>query len=349
MDSITVYPNTNTRTPLISVIVAVYNVEKYVTSCVESILNQTYHNIELIVVDDGSTDASSSKCDRYAQRDSRVRVLRKPNGGLSDARNYGLDCATGQYAVFVDGDDVVAPTFVETLYSELEQTDADVSSVAMLPTSNQEGYLNRCEQSISSFDAVVLDNSEILFDTLLSVHSTVSACAKLASIEFWKRKRFPVGKVYEDLATIPFLLAAANKMVASNKALYGFVYRRGSITRSKLISESQYTNYYSVIESLTELQGESQYVNEAISIKRLNEFARVKRLHSSLSEHTSETERVYRKLCNELRMNALKVLINPIVPMSMKLTIVLSTYTPKLYSILFRLYQNIKIDRIITH
>lgn len=349
MNSITVYPNTNTRTPLISVIVAVYNVEKYVGSCIESILNQTYHNIELLVVDDGSTDTSNSECDRFAQADHRMRVLRKPNGGLSDARNYGLDHAAGQYAVFIDGDDVVAPTFVEALYSELEQTDADISSVAMLPTSNQESYLNKCEQSISSFEAVVLENSEILVDTLLSAHSTVSACAKLASIEFWKRKRFPVGKVYEDLATIPFLLASANKMVASQKALYGFVYRRGSITRSKLISPNQYINYYFVIESLTDLQGESQYVNEAISIKRLNEFARVKRLHSSLSGHTSETERVYRKLCSELKNNASKVLTSPIVPINMKLSIVLSTYTPRLYSILFRLYQNIKIDRIITH
>lgn len=335
--------------PLISVIVPVYNVESYVSHCLHSITNQSYSNIEIVVVDDGSTDSSFSKCDYFAQKDRRVRVFRKPNGGLSDARNYGLDRAGGEYAVFIDGDDVVAPTFIETLYAQLTKSGAEISSVAMLPISNQVDYLDRQANSASVFEAIVLDDEEILADTLLSNHSTVSACAKLASISFWKKRRFPVGKVYEDLATIPFLLASAHKMAASLQPLYGFVFRRGSITRGKQIRPEQYVNYYKVVVSLDSLRGSSSSVNEALYIKRLNEFARIKRLHKSLSSRTDETEIIFDSIQRELKNGVRSIIRNNRVPNSMKISILLSTYASSFYSLAFELYQLIKIDRIITH
>ena len=114
--------------PLVSIIVPVYNVKPYLNRCVDSLLGQSYQNMELLLVDDGSTDGSEALCDEYAAQDVRVRVLHKKNGGLSDARNAGVDAAKGEYLSFVDGDDWVSPYYIENLYRALEQAGADFSA-----------------------------------------------------------------------------------------------------------------------------------------------------------------------------------------------------------------------------
>ena len=112
---------------LVSVIVPIYNVEKYLRKCVDSILNQTYKNLEIILVDDGSPDNCGNICDEYALSDSRIRIIHKKNGGLSDARNAGLDIARGNYILFVDSDDYIDETMVEKLYEALEKEKAEMS------------------------------------------------------------------------------------------------------------------------------------------------------------------------------------------------------------------------------
>ena len=105
---------------LISVVIPVYNVEKYLEKCLDSVVEQTYRNLEIILVDDGSTDNSGAICDRYAQKDSRVVVIHQKNGGLSKARNVGIDTATGKYISFIDSDDYVGSCYIETLYKEIK-------------------------------------------------------------------------------------------------------------------------------------------------------------------------------------------------------------------------------------
>ena len=117
-----------TKHPLISIIVPVYNVEEYLPRCVESILTQTCKNLEIILVDDGSTDHCGSICDAYKEKDSRIKVIHKSNGGLSDARNAGLDQMTGEYVTCIDSDDFVSPFFVENLWSALEENHCDIAS-----------------------------------------------------------------------------------------------------------------------------------------------------------------------------------------------------------------------------
>ena len=112
---------------LISIVVPVYNVEKYLGTCVESILKQTYSNIEVILVDDGSTDCSGKMCDHYMGQDERIKVIHKKNGGLSDARNKGIIQAEGEYITFIDSDDVVSSDYVEYLYNILEENDGDIA------------------------------------------------------------------------------------------------------------------------------------------------------------------------------------------------------------------------------
>ena len=123
---------------LISVIVPVYNVEHYLNRCVDSILAQTYSDLEILLVDDGSTDSSGAICDAYARQDARVQVIHKKNGGLSDARNCGIEHAKGRYFCFVDSDDGIAPQMIEVLYRNLLNAGADVSAVALKYFSTEE-------------------------------------------------------------------------------------------------------------------------------------------------------------------------------------------------------------------
>ena len=113
---------------MVSVIIPVYNVQEYLARCVDSVLSQTYTNLEIILVDDGSLDMSGDMCDDYAHKDSRVRVVHKSNGGLSDARNAGLDIASGNYVAFIDADDYVHHQFVEKLYDTLQSTGAQIAA-----------------------------------------------------------------------------------------------------------------------------------------------------------------------------------------------------------------------------
>ena len=112
--------------PLISVIVPIYNVEKYLDRCVDSIINQTYKNLEIILVDDGSPDNCPQMCDDYAKKDSRIKVVHKENGGLSDARNVGMEVATGEYVSFIDSDDYISLDFYETLLETIVDNDSDI-------------------------------------------------------------------------------------------------------------------------------------------------------------------------------------------------------------------------------
>ena len=114
---------------MISIIVPVYNVDKYIERCIQSIINQTYKNLEIILIDDGSTDKSGAICDKYSKIDNRINVIHKKNGGLSEARNVGLDIARGDYIGFVDSDDYIHPQMYELLYKNLIGTSADISII----------------------------------------------------------------------------------------------------------------------------------------------------------------------------------------------------------------------------
>ena len=123
---------------LISVIIPVYNVEKYIRFCLDSVINQTYKNLEIIIVDDGTKDSSGEIAEEYARKDSRIKVVHKENGGLSDARNVGLDIATGKYIAFLDSDDVISLDFYEYLYRLIKENDYDIAECEFLRISSDE-------------------------------------------------------------------------------------------------------------------------------------------------------------------------------------------------------------------
>lgn len=203
---------------MISVIVPVYNVEPYLRECVDSILAQTYRDFELILVDDGSPDNCGAICDEYAEKDDRIRVIHQQNGGLSAARNAGLDVAMGEYVTFVDSDDQVSPVYLECLFTLLENNEAEVATCRALFCRSMPGLID---------DTLSLGNCEVIIGKeacqqpyLQGGILDVTAWGKLYARHLWDDIRFPVGKIHEDQAVVPILLYKAEKVAVSQKKLY---------------------------------------------------------------------------------------------------------------------------------
>lgn len=183
---------------LISVIIPIYNVEEYLVRCVNSILNQTYDNMEIILVDDGSPDNSGKIADELAERDNRIIVYHKKNGGLSDARNFGVSKANGEYITFIDSDDYVADDYVEYLYSLIRENNADISVCAFSPTSI-ESFTFECDNSLENIIVTGLKACELLLGSMYI--ELVTAWGKMYRKELVHKYPFPFGRKHEDEAT----------------------------------------------------------------------------------------------------------------------------------------------------
>lgn len=209
---------------VISIIVPIYNTEKYLNECVDSIINQTYKNIEIILVNDGSTDNCLKICDEYAQKDKRVKVIHKENGGLSSARNSGLDILTGKYVCFIDSDDYVATTFVYDMFNLITKYNADI---VQCKYTNQSFVKLNNEEILDSEQAILCLNN-------IDTHRTfVIACNKMYDVKLFDNVRFPIGKISEDAYTTYILFDKLEKMVVSESALYYYRTTPNSITNRK--------------------------------------------------------------------------------------------------------------------
>ena len=184
--------------PLISVIVPVYNVEDYLSKCVASILAQSYKNLQVILVDDGSTDRCPEICDDIAKRESRVQTIHKKNGGLSSARNAGIDAANGDFLAFVDSDDYIAPDMYEYLYRNMAETESDISICGKYVVYENGRLILKQDQSIL---CLVMDSEEAIRRMCSFRDYDTSSCDKLYKRELFSSIRFPLGKLCEDWYT----------------------------------------------------------------------------------------------------------------------------------------------------
>lgn len=212
----------------VTVVVPVYNVSNYLEKCIDSIINQTYKKLEIILVDDGSTDNSGAICDDFASKDKRIKVIHKENGGLSDARNFGIDIATGEYIVFVDSDDYIALDMIEFLYNSLESNEADISTCLYQNFYDGEDVLES-DDNIS----YVCSNTEALEKMLYQQDCTTSAWGKLYKTSLFDGIRYPKGKICEDLDTTYLLFSKANKIVINTAKKYFYLQRETSIINSE--------------------------------------------------------------------------------------------------------------------
>lgn len=211
---------------LISIIVPIYNVSEYLEECLESIINQTYKNIEIILVDDGSTDRSSEICEDYLLKDDRIYVFHKLNGGLSDARNYGIDKAKGSFITFVDSDDILMPNYIEYLYNLLKQNKTDISECQI-----HKFVEGKRDYRIKSYDAPVLyiGKNNIMEAYLKGKISTI-APAKLYPKTYFDHIRYPINKFHEDVQTTYKIIDLSEKIAVGGSDLYLYRMRPNSIT-----------------------------------------------------------------------------------------------------------------------
>lgn len=264
--------------PIISVIVPVYEAEKYLKECIESILNQTFSDLELILVDDGSTDQSGEICDTYKKQDARVRVLHKKNGGVSSARNVGIDVSKGMYLSFVDSDDCLVPDALNTLYNDIITHEADISCGLMCSDSE----VGRKSLQNGIFE--IWKKKDALMKSLEDNHFTYSSCAKLYRKKFLGDIRFEEGrKIHEDSYFVFCCFYKEPTAVVRNIGIYNYRKNNESASHSEF-SEKFFDILYFADEKKNRVIAShpeySDYVNNMIvkaNLAMLHCFCEAKR------------------------------------------------------------------------
>lgn len=221
-----------TNKPLISIIVPIYNVERYLPKCIDSILEQTYSNFELILVDDGSPDSCGKICDEYQKKDSRIIVIHKKNGGLSSARNAGIDVAKGEYIGFVDSDDYIEPFMYEKLFQAVSENQCKLA-VCSINFVFEDGIVLQKTQDakdqVFDFEQAMMEmNTYRLFD--------MGAWSKLYHKSLLDDIRFPEGKLSEDFYIMYKVFDKAQKIAFVATPCYNYLQRQNSISRNKKIN-----------------------------------------------------------------------------------------------------------------
>ena len=266
----------------ITIIIPIYNVEKYLNATIESVVNQTYKNLEIILVDDGSPDSCPKICDEWAEKDSRIKVLHKKNGGVSSARNAGLDIATGDYIAFVDGDDYIDPDMYEVMLSHIIQYDADAASCGMIRENE-----NAPDEEWGSADAEIeiVDNIELLkrvgqASGILPVHVGNKLFSKnsIGNIRFDTHFKYA-----EDVLFNYYVSKNINKMVSQNAARYHYINNNSSASHKTF--DAQRFDEHKVMDIIFEdAKGNKEIFNYCIQGDVLKSFRTIKEMMVSNNE-----------------------------------------------------------------
>lgn len=257
---------------MISVIVPVYNVEKYIEKCLDSVLSQTYSNLEILVIDDGSTDQSGIICDKYSKRDKRIRVFHKKNEGLAAARNLALEYMMGDYVACVDSDDYLEKDMYECLMEKMHE-DIDIVTCGINNIYPVDAH-KRNYVSYRAHECSIYDNQEAIRELFLWKTISFSSCDKLFRGKLFEGVRYPKGKVCEDLPVLYKLVSKSRNIVNIGKAKYNYIYRSDSISRKSFYDEKIYfaifsqkilidiqKNYPDIIEEAL-----AWYINNIVSV-----------------------------------------------------------------------------------
>lgn len=264
--------------PLISVIVPVYNVEKYLNRCLQSIYDQTYQNIEVILVDDGSTDSSLRLLEKYVKDDPRAKIIRQSNKGLSAARNTGIQHAKGEYLTFIDSDDYVMDDYIEYMYRLLEQYNfssplALCSLIKVFPNGRSKNMGNGEEKLISGKKCI----------EMMCYHDLVDTCAyaKLGKRELYNDHFFPVGKLFEDIGSTYKLFEQCKTVACGFKAKYFY-----SIKANSIVTSEFKPNKLDLLEMTDQMAQSvnSKYPDLVEATKRRQIYARFSTLNQTLGE-----------------------------------------------------------------
>lgn len=297
--------------PIISVIVPVYNVEKYLNRCLDSIFAQTFHNYEVILVDDGSTDKSAAMCDEYAENNANIFVIHKDNKGTSHTRNIGIENSKGQFVYFLDSDDYIVPECLEILYRNIIATQSDISC----------GSFGFFDEHIPV--KVVKDSNAIQSDTGKSACTKLlygkvyytSSCNILIKRKIAIENLFPVGKFHEDEMTTFRYFLNSDKVVITKKHTYYYFQREGSIMHSfgqSVIDELLSADYY--VDYCKELD---KKLYRASLCKKYFLYSETIKNYPQLLDCYPD---LYRQVSSYLKGNIFQILIDLKIPIIMKLT-----------------------------
>lgn len=306
----------------ISIIVPVYKVEKYLEKCVDSILAQTFTDFELILVDDGSPDRSGAMCDEYAQKDPRVKVIHKENGGLSSARNAGIDVARGRYLGFVDSDDYIAADMYELLHDEITRVQADLAICGIYDIYEGKEPVEKpiIHETATADEALLL----ILQGNNISVH----AVNKLYRRELFQTLRYPVGKYHEDSFIIVDLLAKCQKIAINSAQKYFYYHRLGSINTEKF-SDKQFEFIEAWEINERKLKGKGQAIESAAHQRVC--FARFMVLDKIFSANAENQVVQTNDLIKDLQKDYLFILKDPTFTRNRKIAMTVLMFSRSLY------------------
>ena len=318
---------------LISIIVPVYNVEKYLKKCVYSILNQSYKNLEVILVNDGSNDNSGKICDELSREDSRIKVYHKDNGGLSDARNYGVAKANGEYVGFVDSDDYIDQYMYENLYKAIRKYNTQIAECGITRVYKN----NKLRPHYDGEEySLVVDREGYLKEYLENRKVYGAAVCKLLSIDLAKVLKFPDGKVYEDVFYTLELLKKVDKYTLISGNYYYYYIRGNSITTKKFSSRDM--DYIEIIDKIGEytLNNYSK-LKEKLFIRQGFAYLSIFNQIIQLNDYRQIPE--YSILIDKLKNIRSNIIFNKLAPKSLKIAIILLNINEELYKKVLKKYK----------
>ena len=321
----------NRKTPLISVVVPIYKVEKYLVKCVDSIRNQTLKDIEIILVDDGSPDRCGQMCDELAEEDDRITVVHKENGGLSDARNAGIDAAKAKLVAFIDSDDYIDPDMMEFLYNNLVKAGADLSVCGLCHHFGE--VIQISEDKLNGYR--VADTKEAIRLELTEV--PVTAVNKLYKKSLFEHVRFPKGKLYEDAHTMTPVILETSRVVYDIQPKYHYIHREDSITtknfrmQSLSLIEANENNMKLIVARYPELREPAEFRYFWSFFWILEYILR----SSSLDE---EAIRKKKEICKLLKKNTWKIVTNSYFTKTRKISALILFFSSTLYEKTAKMY-----------
>lgn len=319
---------------LITIVVPVYNVEKYIKRCIDSIVKQTYQNIEIILVNDGSPDNCGVICNKYAEHDSRIHVIHKTNGGLSSARNAGLEMSHGEYIVFIDSDDWIEENYIEKLYKDIIQYKSDIACPGFCLSYDNGRRIYDCRiKNVTSYTS-----EEALEIFLFNGYLTPCVASKMWKKELWSNIRCPMGVLFEDQYTTYKLLMRANKVVFDPSVNYFYFKREGSIGHSSF-SNRTYDLLYGIEEEYNEITKRYPNIKDSMDVARaVWEIVFVNMMISSDYSDHSTTKIIQNRVRGVLK----KVITTKFLPIIRKIEMTIFCIDYKLYKKIYIKYKAYK-------
>lgn len=315
--------------PKISVIVPVYNVQDYVGECLESICNQTFKDIEIIIVNDGSTDKSLTVCEAYKKKDKRIRIISQTNKGLSAARNKGIDNALGEYFIFIDSDDCIEMLYLEELYNMVKKCEVKLAAVGHrnIKQYSKDEYKKLCHEDV---EVKVYSKSQALIEHLGTESIDVVAWNKIYAKELFEEIRYPEGELFEDMKTTYKLLEQVDRVAFLNKKLYCYRQRKGSIGHSEFDKKWYELSY--AIDAAFEVARKYNGANDELEIFYF--LWKMAFINKMISNRQKDKE-LEKKIRNNIRKNVKIIMKNNRITIIRKIEILLYAYFRHMYSLLY--------------